>query len=156
MTTIIEKFHPKFQPLVEKLVKNCLAEGISIKVYFGLRSWAEQDAIYQRPTNGKDDDGDGKIDEADEKVTNARAGQSFHNYGLAVDVVPIVGGKAVWNDGELWERVGKVGEALGLEWGGRWKFVDKPHFQYPKGMKYTQLLALRNSGKVDSKGFVLI
>jgi peptidoglycan L-alanyl-D-glutamate endopeptidase CwlK len=52
------------------------------------RSAEEQDKLYNQPWDGIDNDGDGKIDERDEKVTNAKAGQSKHNVypSLAIDV----------------------------------------------------------------------
>lgn len=64
-------------------------------------------------------------------VTNAGALLSYHNHGLAFDVVPEeYVGMPNWNpEGPLWERLGRIGEGLGLEWGGRWKMKDKPHFQ---------------------------
>ena len=77
-------------------------------------------------------------------VTNAKAGESYHNYRCAVDVVPLVNGKAVWNtsgeDGKLWEKVGEIGEKNGLEWAGRWKsFKEMAHFQYTGGLTLAQL-----------------
>jgi peptidoglycan L-alanyl-D-glutamate endopeptidase CwlK len=72
-------------------------------------------------------------------VTNAQAGQSAHNCedpagnpaARAFDVVPVVNGKPDWDGSHpVWEQVGKIGEAAGLEWAGRWKsFKEKPHFQ---------------------------
>ena len=58
-------------------------------------------------------------------VTNARAGQSWHNWRVAFDVVPMRNGKPVWGtsgkDGELWQSIGAIGQACGLEWAGDWK-----------------------------------
>ncbi|MBC8147110.1 MAG: M15 family metallopeptidase, partial [Bacteroidetes bacterium] len=68
------------------------------------------------------------------KVTNAGPGESWHNYGEAFDAVPLVGGKAVWNNDELWKKYGQVVTMNGLVWGGSWtSFVDKPHAQYRPG-----------------------
>jgi len=63
-------------------------------------------------------------------VTAAAPGDSFHQYGLAVDVVPVAyKGLKDWNpSGEAWARIGAIGESLGLTWGGRWSKPDKPHF----------------------------
>lgn len=79
-------------------------------------------------------------------VTNAKAGQSFHNYKCAFDVVPLRNGKAVWGtsgvDGELWQQVGLLGESLGLEWAGRWvSFKELAHFQYTAGLKLADFQA---------------
>jgi len=63
-------------------------------------------------------------------VTNACCGESWHNYGMAFDAVPMVDGKSIMKDKELWERFGSRAESIGLVWGGRWKnFVDLMHFQ---------------------------
>ena len=54
------------------------------------------------------------------KYTRSGGGKSKHQYGLAVDVVPIVNGEAQWDNLALW-KIGVVGERLGLRWGGRWR-----------------------------------
>lgn len=73
-------------------------------------------------------------------VTKAKAGQSWHNQRCAFDVVPLVNGKAVWNDDMLWRRIGKLGEDCGLEWAGNWRvFKEFPHFQYTGGLTIAQL-----------------
>lgn len=120
-------------------------EGIDLKITFGLRTFAEQQKIYDqgRTTPGP-------------IVTKAKPGQSFHNYGLAIDVVPIVNGKADWNS-KLWTKIGDIGKACGFSWGGDWKtFKDLPHFEYPKNTNYKTLLALKNAGKVDKDGYVIL
>lgn len=64
-------------------------------------------------------------------VTKARPGDSYHQYGLAFDVVPLAYENAKdWNpSGSLWEQIGAIGEGLGLTWGGRWLSPDAPHFE---------------------------
>jgi peptidoglycan L-alanyl-D-glutamate endopeptidase CwlK len=85
-------------------------------------------------------------------VTNARPGQSWHNWRCAFDVVPIRNGKPVWGttgqDGDLWRKVGELGESVGLEWAGRWagKLREFAHFQYTGGLTLAQL----QSGKVPT------
>jgi peptidoglycan L-alanyl-D-glutamate endopeptidase CwlK len=69
------------------------------------------------------------------RVTKAKGGQSFHNYRVAFDVVPVVGGKAMWDDEETWQTLGKIGVGLGLEWAGNWEsFKEFPHFQFTNGL----------------------
>ena len=75
-------------------------------------------------------------------VTKAKAGQSFHNYKCAVDVVPLINGKPVWDDTMLWSQIGGLGKQVGLEWAGDWKgFQEYPHFQYTGGKTIKQLQA---------------
>jgi hypothetical protein len=57
-----------------------------------------------------------------------------HGNGTAADIVPQKGNGALWWNApyEVWEKIGKIGESLGLVWGGRWKSRDYPHFQMPR------------------------
>lgn len=70
-------------------------------------------------------------------VTHAAPGQSLHEYGVAFDGVPMLGGKPVWNDQhpdeqEAWELYGRLGTEAGLTWAGNWQsFKEKPHMQVP-------------------------
>ena len=69
------------------------------------------------------------------KVTNAKGGQSYHNYHIAFDFVPIVNGKAQWNDTVLFTRCGGIAESVGLEWAGRWTtFKEMAHCQCSGGL----------------------
>jgi len=88
----------------------------------GTRTFAEQAVLYSQTTDNNP---------ATPVVTNARPGDSFHQYGLAFDVVPVAyKGMLGWNPaGPLWERIGSIGESLGLTWGGRWGTKDRPHFE---------------------------
>jgi peptidoglycan L-alanyl-D-glutamate endopeptidase CwlK len=65
-------------------------------------------------------------------VTNACCGESWHNYGLAFDAIPMINGQPIQKDKVVWEQFGRHAESIGLIWGGRWKnFVDLVHFQLP-------------------------
>lgn len=64
---------------------------------------------------------------------------SLHLDGLAIDVAPFdvyqLHGpdKLKWDGGDpVWERMGKIGESVGLIWGGRWTKRDLGHFEYHK------------------------
>ncbi len=101
----------------------------------GLRTFAEQVRALRAGSDEK-----GKI------VTNARGGQSWHNYGLAVDVCFITGGIPDWN-ALLYKRIGVWARIAGLEWGGKWKsIVDLPHVQKIDGMATKEALALYKKG----------
>ncbi|MGK7346285.1 MAG: M15 family metallopeptidase [Candidatus Nitrospinota bacterium M3_3B_026] len=123
-------------PIVERAARAhdafMLAEGIELITTCSYRSYEEQAELFAR---GRTKPG--------AVVTQADAGRSPHQYRVARDVVPVVGGKAVWDDWELWERIGETGEALGFEWGGRWEaFRDAPHFQLTADMTIGELSAL--------------
>ena len=65
-------------------------------------------------------------------VTNARAFQSWHQYGLAADCAFWRDGKLVISEKDPWamrgyQLYGEVAESLGLTWGGRWAMMDLGH-----------------------------
>lgn len=110
-------------------IDGCAKAGIDVIITSTYRDAESQNALYAqgRTLPGK-------------KLTNVRGGDSFHNHRRAFDFVPIVNGKAIWNDAELWDRCGAIAEKVGLEWGGRWaRFPDKPHCQDTGGLTIAQL-----------------
>ncbi len=118
----IVTLQPEVQPMARALVHKAAAAGITIKVLSGLRSYAEQDALYAQ---GRTAPGP--------KVTHARGGHSNHNFGIAFDI-GVFSGKRYLPDAPQYKAVGALGMDLGLEWGGSWKgFVDQPHFQLRPG-----------------------
>jgi hypothetical protein len=117
----LAKVHPALASTITSLDAKLRQRGIQIEVVQGLRTHAEQDRLFAqgRSKSGK-------------RVTNARGGQSNHNYGTAVDVAPSKDGKIDWDDDDAFEVIGQEGKSLGLEWGGDWRtFVDRPHLQIP-------------------------
>jgi len=110
--------------LCHKFVEECEKQGIIVIITSTFRSNEEQAALY---AIGRTKPGN--------RVTNAKPGQSFHNHKVAFDFCPIVHGKAVWNNAELFTKCGIIGEKLGLEWSGRFKmFRESAHFQLTGGL----------------------
>lgn len=98
-------------------------------------------------------------------VTKARGGLSYHNYGLAIDIAFIKGGKLSYDmaadddkDGRRdWMEVVEIFKSFGWAWGGNWAtFKDYPHFEKSFGFTVRELLAKYNAGQVDEKGYVTI
>lgn len=109
---------PEVQPIARALVQKAAANGITIKVISGLRSYEEQNALYAK---GRTAPGP--------KVTNARGGYSNHNFGIAFDI-GVFSGSHYLKESPKYKAVGAIGMDLGLEWGGNWtSIVDEPHFQ---------------------------
>ena len=118
--------HPKVRVEVTNIINECnkaLTGRSKVRISQGLRTFAEQDTLFnQKP-----------------KVTNAKGGQSVHNYGFAVDIVLIIDGKdASWDthkdwDGDKvadWDECVKIFAKYGWNWGGNWSnFKDMPHFE---------------------------
>lgn len=115
----ISLLHPLVQEKLRNLIELATEEGIEFLVTDTLRSKQEQNSLYAqgRTTSGN-------------IVTNASYPWSFHNHGVAFDIVPLKGGQPDWTDHALFDLLGVLGKSIGLEWGGDWQFVDKPHFQY--------------------------
>lgn len=141
----IMTLHPKVRAIASKFINEVEKRlGHRLKITDGYRTFAEQDKIYAKGRTAP-----GKI------VTKAKGGQSYHNYGLAFDCYFTENGKVTFKKG-ITPEVAKIGEELGLEWGGRWKsIVDLPHFQLTRG-SVSELLALHKGGKVDGSGYVIV
>ncbi len=115
---VIATLLPEVRPMARALVHKAAAAGISIKLISGLRSYAEQDALYAKGRTAP-----GPV------VTNARAGFSNHNFGIAFDIGVFEAGRYL-PESPKYKAVGALGMDLGLEWGGNWKtIVDQPHYQ---------------------------
>jgi len=146
---------------------NKLNDTIKDKV-FQFILMAQRESIFLRvPTNGgyiSFDDQEAKFNGGFSKVL---PGGTFHNFGLAFDVLPLTktkytldqrlsDGKRTLTD-EKWQRVGQIGRLLGFEWGGDWLTNDDPHpkfdsahFQLPRDIITTEeLRGLRTTQGVD-------
>lgn len=159
----IKLLHPKVREEAAEIyaeICEALKGRAMCRFAFTLRTIAEQNAIYAQGRTKP-----GRV------VTNARGGLSYHNYGLAIDIVLIVDtnkdGKydtAAWDtrtdfdgDGKAdWLEVVTIFKQYGWEWGGDWKFVDAPHFQKTYGYPVRQLLAMYQAGNIDRGGYVRI
>jgi peptidoglycan L-alanyl-D-glutamate endopeptidase CwlK len=154
----IKLIHPKLRDELGKIYNEiCIAlTGKAIcRFAYTLRTFAEQDVLFN----------------AKPQVTKAKGGYSYHNYGLAVDIVLVVDKdgngtfeSASWDvktdfdgDGKFdWQEVVSIFKKYGWVWGGDWKFYDAPHFEKSFGKSVVELLELKNSGKVDKEGYVIL
>lgn len=110
---------PAARDACQQFLDACTAEGIDVLITSTLRDDESQAALYAQGRTAP-----GHV------VTNAKPGQSFHNYGVAFDFVPIVAGKPAWNDIDTFTRCGEIAEGVGLEWAGRWStFREYAHCQ---------------------------
>lgn len=162
MSRDIELLHPKIAELCRATIIGASFDGIRITVTQTRRTFEEQNELYAqgrtkpgpvclhtgiaRPVGSCPDHPFGL------RVTNARGGESFHNYDFAFDFAVLASGqdpKPTWDrkidvnedDEPDYEQVGAIGEQLGLEWGGRWKREDLPHFQKTFGLTIADLRA---------------
>lgn len=141
----INNLHPKIRPYAQQLINEAYRQGIKLRITSGTRSYAEQAALYAKGRTAP-----GPI------VTNAKPGYSFHNFGLALDVVPMVNGKPAWNYSD-WAKIGSIGKSIGFSWGGDWtSFKDKPHFEMSFGNSLAMLRSKYDVNDFDATGFVNI
>ncbi|SER36304.1 peptidoglycan L-alanyl-D-glutamate endopeptidase CwlK [Gracilibacillus ureilyticus] len=130
--------HPVVEDAMEQLVNKSEEKGIPILITDDFRSVEEQNAIYAR---GRSEGGT--------VVTNAKGGESYHNYGLAIDfAIQPNPGEAIWdleydgnNNGESdWMEVVSIAKSLGFSWGGDFtQFKDYPHLQMDFGLSIREL-----------------
>ena len=130
---------PKVRQMASDFISKCNSQGIDIIITSTYRSSEEQDALYAK---GRTTPGN--------VVTNAKGGQSMHNWKVALDFCPVKNGVAQWNDKVLFTRIGQIGKSCGFEWGGDWEsFLDLPHLQYTAGYTLTDF----QNGTVDYSKF---
>lgn len=138
----LDRLHPAVRTRGAALLDLCSHAGLAVLVSQGMRTWEEQNALYAKgrtvPPLGR------KF-----VVTMAKGGQSYHNFGLAFDIVVLDAvGKADWDINHPgWRTAGALGKSVGLEWGGDWtKLKDFPHFQYTGGLSLRQCCDLYPAG----------
>lgn len=145
----IQLLHPKAGAIFQKFIEAAeLGLGITIRVVQGLRTFVEQQAIYDQGRTKP-----GKV------VSNAKPGSSYHNYGLAVDLGIIEDGKINWDYN--YKLLQPYAQAAGLTWGADWDgdgmtkaegdrdehLVDMPHFEITFGHNWRELLTMHEQKK---------
>lgn len=148
----IKLIHPNLRGELEQIyneICEVLKGRAECRFTHTLRTFEEQNELYAQGRTKP-----GAI------VTRAKGGQSWHNYGLAVDIVLIVDKKPVWDiktdydkDGRSdWMEVVDVFKRHGWEWGGDWKFFDAPHFQKTLGRSIVEMQQLWNRKSIIYDG----
>lgn len=134
----LEQLHPKVRGVFKAFIEEAEeALNVTLRIVQGLRTIKEQNELYAqgRTKPGK-------------KVTNAKGGSSYHNYGLAIDLVEMKDGKANWNF--RYELLKPFAKKHNLVWGGGFKsIIDKPHFELTFGNNWKALLK-----KVEAMEFI--
>lgn len=152
----INGLHPKLVPIAMAAFTEAskrLTGSSILRIAYGLRSYAEQSNLYAQGRTKP-----GKI------VTNSKPGFSYHNYGLAVDIVLLIDKdgngtfeSASWDtlkdfDGDKmadWMEVVSVFKAAGFKWGGDFNSLkDYPHFEMSFGLSINDLIARTKANKI--------
>lgn len=114
----LDDLAPAFKPLAIELLARLMEAGIHVTIVDTLRTEEEHKANLAKGVSW--------------------VKHSKHQDGLAIDICPWL----IWNlngpdklqwdaSDPIWDRIGKVGESLGLIWGGRWRVRDLGHFEMP-------------------------
>jgi len=142
----IATLQAEVRPYARALITKAQLNGITVKILSGLRSYEEQDESFAQGRSKP-----GRI------VTNARAGYSNHNFGMAFDIGIFEGSKYI-EESPKYKAVGVLGQELGLEWGGSWTSIqDEPHFQlrprWASDISEREMLSELRARKESGKGF---
>lgn len=139
-----ENLMPEFSERLRDFVMEANYQGIACDVFCGYRSPQEQDKLYAQGRGVP-----GTI------ITDAPGGKSWHNWGVAADVVPLdQNGQWTWDVPDtVWKALADIADAQGLEWGGAWSgnaaaLGDTDHFQLTAGLKIGEAMALNDMNKV--------
>ena len=134
----IKQLDPRVQQPATNFVNNIESQlDTQLRVTQGYRSIEDQDRLYwQSRTNPP----------AGPWVTNAMGGQSYHNYGMAIDVVVMENGQPNWNK-PINQDIADIAIQQGFEWGGNWAppATDYPHFQMTFGQSWQDLFNSYNN-----------
>jgi peptidoglycan LD-endopeptidase CwlK len=116
MSRALDDLSPEMRPLAVELLARCVEAGLAVVIVDTLRT-------------------------PEEHAANLRAGTSWtvhskHLYGDAIDIAPFESwalhgpDKIRWQASDpVWLKLGVLGEAVGLRWGGRWTVQDLGHFE---------------------------
>jgi peptidoglycan L-alanyl-D-glutamate endopeptidase CwlK len=126
-----EKMNPVFRDKLRATLVDLVEQGFSPEIFEGTRSFARQEELYAQGRRGIP---------GESTVTGAEGGESWHQYGLAADIVHQ--GSNKWRESDLWDALGEAGERQGLYWGGN--FGDRPHLEFHPGYTPGQ------AGRLDS------
>ena len=160
----VAALHPKIRMEVAELIDKAEEKlpGVAIRIVQGLRTFAEQDALYAKGRTA-----------AGPRVTNSKGGQSYHNYGLAIDFALMYDkdNNGTWEslswdtlkdfdkDGESdWMEVVDIFEQAGYVWGGRFSSIKhNPHFEKTFGNNWRQLLEKYNKKQlIPTSPYVIV
>lgn len=150
----IQFLHPFLREEVTKIINEidiALTGRAKARITQGLRTFQEQNDLYAQGRSKP-----GKI------VTNAKGGQSNHNYGTALDICLIIDNKiASWDtlkdfDGDKvsdWMECVAIFKKYGWKWGGDFKsFKDYPHFEKEGYNDWKKLIKMPR----DKEGYIII
>lgn len=157
IATLHPKIRQKTLDAYTHINNKLLGKGVRLRFAYTTRTIEEQDELYAQGRTKLFDSSGKRLG----KVTQAKGGQSIHNYHLAFDIVLLLDkdsdGKfesATYEmldfdkDGKSdWLEVVEYLKSIGFTWGGDWEFKDKPHFEMTFGHTWKTLKSDYDKGK---------
>lgn len=143
----IDRLHPMLRDTARRFINRVeYMTGIRLRVSDGIRTFYEQALLY----------GQGRWLPGP-MVTNSMPGQSAHNFGLAIDVVEILNGRANYDLDFRKSMVATIAKQEGLFWGGEFRtFRDRPHFEISNGtFDWREAMRRYNERLFDDQGFIV-
>lgn len=135
----LQGLHPKAQEAARIFLGKVGGTGIEARIISGTRTYAEQDVLFRQ----------GRFGNPGPRVTNARGGQSNHNFGIAWDIGIFRNGKYL-PESPSYAKAAEIGLSPGLEWGGNWTSIkDFPHYQLATGLRITDVRAKFEQGQLS-------
>ena len=143
----------QLHPLIRQAALDAYSEavkatpaGIHPFIKNTFRTFTEQTAKYALGRTVVNPDGKSAAKPFGNIVTDAKAGQSYHNYGLALDFDIEFNGAEEWNVDANWMIVVNCFKKYGFTWGGDWGgFKDTPHLENKLGYTWQDLLVKYNN-----------
>lgn len=144
---LISDLDPDVATVCNAHILACHRAGIELLVTSTYRNYLAQDAVYAIGRT---------VDKEKRPVTKAKAGQSFHNFRAAYDVVPLVGGKPVWDAKDpIWKEVVRLGKQAGAQAGADWPtFPDLPHFEVRPTIEGLHIATHEARARFDEHGTI--
>jgi len=121
MSRKLDDLDPNFKLTVFELLARLTEAGIMVQIIDTLRTPAEQAENIRKGVSW---------------TTHSKHLPNAGGKARAIDVCPY----GMWNlhgpdklqwdaNDPVWQEIGRIGESLGLTWGGRWKQRDMGHFE---------------------------
>ncbi len=111
-------------------MRKILSTGLTVRIISGTRTYEEQNMLYRK----------GRFGNPGPIVSNARGGQSNHNFGVAWDIGVFTSSGGYVGDGPQYTQAGNIAKSSTVEWGGEWKkFLDMPHYQLRMSIPVSEL-----------------
>ena len=132
----IDSLLPEVAAAAQRALDNCAKAGFKVIITQTYRSPKDQEVLYLKGRQGK---------VGEKIVTNARAWQSYHQFRLAIDIVPSLRGQLIWNprtneEWSIWNGVAAFFKNEGFSWSKEWKtFKELAHFQWGKEISLADL-----------------